>query len=68
MRTALQVQQARDNLLMLARNTIQANQDCFIAHWVLQNPTELLSDYKLCHRTDWAADGSPTEFWIERKL
>jgi hypothetical protein len=68
MRAPEQIEIAREALLQLARNTIQNNQDCFIANWVMQNPTELLSDYKLCHKTDWCAEGSPTEFWIEKKL
>lgn len=45
------------------RGTIHANQECFIAQFILQNPEVNLKHMKLCH----GFKGDFYEFWIEFK-
>lgn len=50
----------RDELTNRIRKAVNSNQECFIAHWLLQNPTAELSKLRLCH----GFKGNYYEFWI----
>ena len=43
------------------REAVNSNQECFIAHWLLQNPDADLSKIRLCH----GFKGNCYTFWIE---
>lgn len=51
----------RDELTNRIREAVNSNQECFIAHWLLQNPTADLSKVRLNH----GFKGSCYEFWVE---
>lgn len=53
------IRQALVNLEIRRR---QAEQECFVANWLMQNPTLSVSDYTMCHSTDWS--NGVTKFWI----
>lgn len=53
----------RDELTNRIREAVNSNQECFIAHWLLQNPDAELSKLRLCH----GFKGNYYEFWIECK-
>lgn len=42
--------QTIESLAEECRKVIQANQDCYVAQWILQNPKEKVDDYVLVHR------------------
>jgi len=42
-------------------NAVNSNQECFIAHWLIQNPNADLSKIRLCH----GFKGNYYQFWIE---
>ena len=53
----------RDELTNRIREAANSNQECFIAHWIKQNPDADLSKIKLCH----GFKGNYYTFWIEHK-
>lgn len=50
----------RDELASRIRKAVNSNQECFIAHWLLQNPDADLSKLRLCH----GFKGDYYEFWV----
>ena len=46
---------------------IDINKECFLAHWVLQNPKEHLSNWTMCCQTGINDDGL-IKFWMEEKV
>ena len=59
-RTASQI---RDELTNRIREAVNSNQECFIAHWLLQHPDAELSKLMLCH----GFVGNTYSFWIQEK-
>ena len=59
-RTASQI---RDELTDRIREAVNSNQECFIAHWLVQNPGADLSKLMLCH----GFVGNNYSFWIQEK-
>ena len=53
----------RDELTTRIREAVNSNQECFIAHWLLQNPDADLSKLMLCH----GFKGNYYTFWIQEK-
>lgn len=53
----------RDELTNRIREAVNSNQDCYIAHWLLQNPNADLSKIRLCH----GFKGKCYEFWVEEQ-
>lgn len=49
-----------DELTNRIRETVNSNQECFIAHWLLQNPDADLSKVRL----NYGFKGSYYEFWV----
>lgn len=50
----------RDEIAKRIREAVTSNQECFIAHWLLQNPTADLSKVRLNH----GFKGDCYEFWV----
>lgn len=50
----------RDELTNRIRGAVSSNKECFIAHWLLQNPNANLSNLRLCH----GFKGNYYEFWV----
>ena len=46
-----------------ATNIIEANKECFVAQWVMQNQDKNIEDYVLCY----SYRGEAMKFWLERK-
>ena len=44
------------------RATVNSNQECFIANWLLQNQDSDLSKIRLCH----GFKGNYYQFWVEQ--
>lgn len=55
----LKLQTTRDYALSI----INANEECFIAQWVLQNQDKKIDDYVLCY----SYRGAAMKFWLEEK-
>lgn len=53
----------RDELTNRIREAVNSNQECFIAHWLLQNPDADLTNITLCH----GFKGNSYTFWVEEK-
>lgn len=53
----------RDGLTNRIREAVNSNQECFIAHWLLQNPNVDLSKVMLCH----GFIENNYSFWVEDK-
>lgn len=51
----------RDELRNRIQEAVNSNQECFIAHWLLQNPYAELSKLRLNH----GFKGGCYEFWVE---
>jgi len=49
--------------IQYATNIIEANKECFIAQWVMQNQDKNIDDYVLCY----SYRGEAIKFWLERK-
>lgn len=41
----------KEQILKKAIETLNKNQECYIAQWIKQNPDKNISDYTLCHQT-----------------
>lgn len=50
----------RDEIAKRIREAVNSNQECFIAHWLLQNPSTDLSKVRLNH----GFKGDHYQFWI----
>lgn len=50
----------RDELTERIHEVVNSNQECFIAHWLLQNPNADLSKVRLNH----GFKGGYYEFWV----
>ena len=46
-----------------ARNTINTNEECFVAQWVMQNADKNIDDYVMCY----SYRGDAMKFWLEKK-
>ena len=46
-----------------ARNVISANEECFVAQWVLQNQDKQIDDYTMCYQYC----GDTIKFWMGKK-
>ena len=55
----LKLQTTRDYALSI----INANEECFIAQWVMQNQDKNIDDYVLCY----SYRGEAMKFWLEEK-
>ena len=55
----LKLQTTRDYALSI----INANEECFIAQWVMQNQDKNIEDYVLCY----SYRGEAMKFWMEEK-
>ena len=53
----------RAELTSRIRDAVNANQECFIAHWLLQNPDVGLSKIRLCH----GFKGNHYQFWMSEE-
>ncbi len=47
-----------------ARNTINTNEECFVAQWVLQNQDKNIDDYVMCYQHS----GDVIKFWMSPKV
>ncbi len=47
-----------------ARNTINTNEECFVAQWVLQNQDKNIDDYVMCYQYK----GDVIKFWMAPKV
>ena len=55
----IKMQQAQEYALSI----IEANRECFVAHWVMQNQDKNIDDYVLCY----SYRGEAMKFWLEDK-
>lgn len=55
----LKLQTTRDYAL----SVIDANRECFVAQWVLQNQDKKIDDYTMCYQYC----GDAIKFWMEEK-
>lgn len=53
----------RDELTKRIREAVNSNQECFIAHWLLQHPDADLSKLVLCH----GFKDNVYTFWVQEK-
>lgn len=53
----------REELANRIREAVNSNQECFIAHWLLQNPNADLANITLCH----GFEGNSYTFWVQEK-
>lgn len=44
------LEELTDKYVAEASETIQANISCFVAQWVLQNPSNFISDYTMVYQ------------------
>lgn len=55
--------QIRDELTNKIRETVNGNQELFIAHWIKQHPDADLSNITLCH----GFKDNSYKFWVDEK-
>lgn len=51
----------RTEITNLIRQAANSNQECFIAHWLFENPDADLSKIRLCH----GFKGDHYQFWVQ---
>lgn len=54
------------HIVQQAIETLENNRECYIAQWIIQNPSAKISDYTMCHQNSWL-DNVPQKFWMEKK-
>jgi hypothetical protein len=54
-------------ILDAAHKSLDANKECYIALWALQNPDEDFSQWTLCYQPSWHSDNGVERFWMEKR-